>query len=264
MTHHAVDALTQKISDDLEETQGNIAIMAGHQVLDTDGHPVNLGIFPSLTAEVGRAIVHRIQGQRIKLFTLIDDKRWLEDEGTRRKFWSEQIANPSMAIGARNNMLESYVPGKNRFIEQLRGLWSEQALMSKFNMRLRREEGFKDAVNSAIEEINIFRDATPMAETCMRDGCAINGCSREVIEMLGELSRRKIESLILFIPNSCKVAVSDACEIATSNAKIFLEDSAMRIKAIFLNSGLNRAGLSTPMSAEQVMEGASTECFSTD
>jgi hypothetical protein len=246
----------------LQKFEGITAVMAGHQVLDPQGTPCNLGAFPRVTKEIGRRIQQEVGTSRMKLFTLIDDKRWVADPNVRLEFWSNQISNPKMAIGVGNELLKSYSLGQKKEVNELRGLWSEQALMSNFNMRLQREKGYKAAINKMMLGISALRTTNIIQEQCMlQDGCAINGCSREVIEMLGELARRRIQNVILFIPNSCQLAVSDACDIATSDKGTFLGGASMNIHAIFLNSGLGRSGGKIPMTEEDVLAMKASEIF---
>lgn len=254
---------TNLIKKNSDNTNGDTAIMAGHQVLTANASLANLGIFPALTADIARTIQNNVQstsGKVVKLFTLIDDKRWLDSSEVREDFWNKQKEENTLAIGLPKDTLESFCLSEKRIDNALYGLWSEKALMTKFSSRLKRVPGLKNLVNNQVAEITAWEQGSGVEkEACMSDGCNINGCSREVIEMLTELSKRKIARIIMLVPHSCESGIEHACEIATSNpATFFGNDVAVKVHNCFLNSGLARLGGIIPQTETEVLKYCST------
>jgi hypothetical protein len=247
------------IAKQADGVDGNTAIMAGHQVLGPNGTPVNLGIFPEATAEAARSIqkiTKETSTVRTKVFTLIDDKRWLDDNHIREAFWDNQNKTSTpLSIGTGESMLDSFALGERRIHSNLQGLWSEKALMTKFTSRLKRQTGLKELINNDMKEILHWEQGNGIErEVCMNDGCNINGCSREVIEMLIELSQRGIKRLIMFVPNSCEIGINHACEIACNNPEVFFNNQKIVVHNCFLNSGLSKSGKTPPKTTEEVFK----------
>lgn len=258
-----IEHYSSVIKNQADGIGGNTVIMGGHQVLGANGDLTNLGVFPEVTAEVARSIQNitsNIASARTQLFTLIDDKRWLESTEIREKFWEHQSNNNApLSIGNNENQLESFALGKDRIQPGLQGLWSEKALMAKFSSRLKRQKGLKKLVNREIAEILAWETGNGIEkEACMSDGCNINGCSREVIEMLSELSRRGIERLIMLVPNSCETGINHACEIACNNPEIFFKNKKIVVHNCFVNSGLARSGGTPPKTVHEVFANCTT------